>query len=139
MPDFIFLDKAKQPDEEMLMNVLGKAYGIWGNIKQQVNDAYGPITEEWKYYSKNSGWTMKLMLKKRNLLFFTPYKQCFGISFVFGDKAVAKVNESNLPQSIKDELNNAEKYAEGRGLRLEIKTKKEAESILELINIKVNN
>jgi len=30
---------------------------------------YGPLTEEWKYYGKKTGWVLKYFYKKRNLFF----------------------------------------------------------------------
>ncbi len=139
MPDYIFLDKNQKPNDENVKNALGKTYDIWDGIKKSLSLEYGELTEEWKYYSKNSGWTMKLLLKKRNLLFFTPYNNSFAVSLIFGDKAVTEVNNSRIPQNIKDDLNNAVKYAEGRGIRIEVKIKKDALYVIELIKIKIKN
>ncbi len=82
---------------------------------------------------------MKTLLKKRNLFFFTPLDGCFRIGFVFGDKAVAVVEQSDLPNEIKNELTNARKYAEGKGIMIVVKNQQDVEKVKKLIDIKVNN
>lgn len=139
MEERVFLDKSAQPTKQMLEEALGKSLKYWLDIKSSLEAEYGALTEEWKFYSSASGWTMKLLYKKRNLFFFSPLKNYFRIAFVFGDKAVAAVEQSSLPQNIIDELVNAKKYTEGRGLRIEIKTKAEAEYVKQLVKIKLSN
>ncbi|HEX9652826.1 MAG TPA: DUF3788 family protein [bacterium] len=56
----------------------------------------------------------KRAAKKTNLCFLTPLQNLFRIAFVFGDKAVAVIEQSDLPDTIVDTLKNARKYAEGR-------------------------
>jgi hypothetical protein len=77
--------------------------------------------------------------KKRNLFFFTPFKNYFRITFVFGARAVAEVEKSDLPDGIKETLKNARKYAEGRGLSVEVKSSEDIQIIIKLIAIKVDN
>jgi Protein of unknown function (DUF3788) len=47
--------------------------------------------------------------------------------------------KSDLPKAVIEEVTNAKKYAEGRGLRVEVKTRRDVESIKKLIAIKVMN
>jgi hypothetical protein len=61
------------------------------------------------------------------------------VAFVFGDKGVDAVQDSNLPQSIKDELRNAKKYPEGRGIRLQVRNKTDVANIQTLVDIKLSN
>lgn len=135
----VFLDKAKQPDEKALKEALGTTYKFWDEIKNSIVKEFGAVTEEWKFYGAKSGWTLKLLLKKRNLFFFGAYENYFLIAFVFGDKAVAEVEKSSLPAHLIEELKNAKKYAEGRGLRLEIRKKSDVENVIQLLRIKVKN
>ncbi len=123
----------------MLSDALGQSYKYWEELKNALQDQYGPLTEEWKYYGASSGWTLKLLLKKRNLFFFAPYEKYFKIAFIFGDKAVSAVEESDLPVKMAQELKNAKRYAEGRGLRLEIKKKADIKHVITLVGIKIRN
>ena len=135
----IFLDKSVKPNNEMLSAALGQSYKYWEEIKNTLENQYGTLTEEWKYYSASSGWTLKLLLKKRNLFFFAPCEKYFRLAFIFGDKAVSAVEESDLPVKMVQELKSAKRYVEGRGLRLEIKKKADIKHVITLVGIKINN
>jgi len=139
MSEPIFVDKSKIPTQNEINDILGKTGIFWDDIKKFIKNEIGEINEEWKFYMKKTGWQMKTMLKKRNLFFFTPYKEFFRITFVFGDKAVAVIKESNLPEDIITTLINAKKYMEGRGLTIEVKNQTDTENVKKLIKIKVNN
>jgi hypothetical protein len=134
-----FLDKSSKPSNEMLSDALGRSYKYWQEIKDILGDQYGKLTEEWKYYSAGSGWTLKLLLNKRNLFFFSPCEKYFRLTFIFGNKAVNEVEHSNLPDKIIEELINAKRYIEGRGLRIDVKKKTDVTNILKLVAIKVHN
>ncbi|MFA7421600.1 MAG: DUF3788 domain-containing protein [Melioribacteraceae bacterium] len=135
----LFLDKLEKPTTELLQLALGNSYKYWDEIQGILSEKYGKITPEWKYYGAKSGWTLKMMLKNRNLFFFGPCDKYFIIAFVFGDKAVKVIEESDLPTNLIEEIKSAKKYMEGRGLLIEIKKRKQIEDIIRLTEIKVNN
>jgi hypothetical protein len=58
---------------------------------------------------------------------------------VVNAKAVTAVEKSDLPHELITELKNARKYAEGRGLRIDVKNSTDVEHIKKLVEIKVNN
>jgi hypothetical protein len=139
MANKIFLDKSNKPDEQSLLKALGAKYKYWQEIRRTLDQEYQGLVEEWKYYGQKSGWTLKLLYKKRNLFFFAPYDTYFIIAFVFGDKAVAAIEKSDLPKDMIEELVNAKKYIEGRGLRIIVKTRNDIKHIKKLVEIKINN
>lgn len=139
MTDNIFTNKLEQPNEEILSITLGKSYKNWKAIKKYIEDNYGTCTEEWKFYGQKIGWTLKIFLGKRNLFFVTVCNGFFRISFVLGGKAVAASEQSKLPKPIIEELIGAKKYAEGRGIRIEVKSQKDVETVKQLVNIKIEN
>jgi hypothetical protein len=135
----IFIDKTVKPNNQMLSQALGTSLKLWEKIKSSLITDFGKMDEEWKYYGQKIGWTLKLLYKKRNLFFFTPYQNYFQIAFVFGNKAVAVVEQSDLPLNIIDQIKNARKYAEGRGLRIVVKKQKDVNAVLKLTKIKMKN
>jgi hypothetical protein len=135
----VFIDKLTKPDDQALVSALGKTYPLWAEIEKHISTTLGESVEEWKYYGLKSGWTMKTLYKKRNLFFFTACKGYFRIAFVFGDRAVAEIVTSDLPKAMIEELTNAKKYAEGRGIRIDVKTRRDVESVKKLIAIKLMN
>ena len=135
----VFDDKAVEPDEKALLKAIGKKAVHWKKIKSNLENEYGELIEDWKHYGQKTGWLLKVLRKKRNLFFCIPLKGGFHITFVFGEKAVSAVQSSNLPESIKLELQNARKYAEGRGLRIDVKSARDVKNIKKQVEIKVKN
>jgi hypothetical protein len=135
----VFLDKSVKPDEQGLAEALGDKKQLWDQLKAYVKEIFPDIIEDWKHYGKNSGWTMKLLKKKRNLFFSYPGDNEFTVVFVFGDKAVQAIEDGDFPRDIVDTLKAARKYAEGRGLKVTIDNRDDVETVKKLIDIKVKN
>ena len=135
----VFIDKNIKPDNQMLADTLGVSYKLWDKIKISLSTNYGELNEDWKFYGQKIGWTLKLLYKKRNLFFLTPYENYFQIAFVFGDKAVEIIEKSDLTKNIIEEIKNARKYAEGRGLRVAVKKQNDVKYVLKLTEIKIGN
>jgi hypothetical protein len=139
MSNSIFIEKSKKPSRSKLTEALGGSSSFWEDIKSFIEENIGEFIEEWKFYSKKSGWTLKLLRKKRNLFFFIPQKGQFKITFVFGDKAVSAIKKSDLPKGIINDLLNARKYMEGRGLQINVTSPADVENIKKLLRIKTDN
>lgn len=139
MPHPELIDRANPPDDKKLETILGESKAILDKLIQFMEEEYGSIRPEWKYYGPKYGWTMKIFYKRRNSCFITPDASYFNIGFVFGGKAVAQIEKSELPAELIKEIVQARKYAEGRGLSLKINEPKQLEILRTLINIKLNN
>ena len=139
MSPSVFCDKSHPPDESGLAEALGKSAALWVEIRDGVRADWESVVEEWKYYGAKYGWSLKTLHKKRNLFFFIPGEGSFMISFVFGDKAVAAIEESDLPQALIEEVRSAKKYAEGRGLRIAVGSSRDVEHVRKLVAIKMTN
>lgn len=138
MSEFVFLDKQSVPTVNDVKSVLKSSYEYWEEIRDFVETNYGDVTPDWKFYTKKSGWTLKTLLKKRNLFFLTPLEGRFYIGFVFGDKAMRVIEESEVCENFKKSLREAKKYAEGRGIRIEVASPDVINDIHLLIDIKIN-
>ncbi|MFC1725293.1 DUF3788 family protein [candidate division KSB1 bacterium] len=139
MSDVVFDDKNLKPDDKTLAEKLGTSYNFRIEIKDHVKEQYDHTTEEWKFYGKKYGWQLKTFLKKRNLFFLIPYLSYFKIVFIFGDKAVGVIENSDISEDLKNVVINAKKYAEGRGLPIDVKDGTYISDIKKLIDIKINN
>jgi hypothetical protein len=130
----LFLDKAHPPTAETVDAALGRRASYLGDFKRAIPE---PVTEEWKHYGQKSGWTLKLLVRaKRNLCFIVVGQGAYAVGFVFGDKAVAAVEQSGLPADLVAQLVNARRYAEGRGIRLEVRTRQDLAHAIRLLEIK---
>ena len=134
----VYEDKSITPNNKMLETDLANANKYYEAICNFIKKEYGDLKPEWKFYSKKSGWILKLLLKKRNVLFIIPLEGYFKTAFTFGQKATEMVLNSELPQNIKNDLQFAKKYAEGRTFQIDVKNNNDLENILKLISIKLS-
>lgn len=135
----IFDNKTLQPEARQLANALGKSVKLWEKIQSRLAADYEPLTYEWKFYGPKTGWLMKVLQRKRNLFFLTPLAGSFRLAFVFGEKAVAAISHSDLPEPLKAAIKAAPKYVEGRGLQIEVKSDADVSHVLKLIACKAAN
>jgi hypothetical protein len=134
-----FDDKSSMPDETSLPAMLGRMSALWDDLKTHCASRYEPLTEKWNFSGANYGWGLQLKHKKRTVLYMTPCKGYFLASFALGEKAVQAARRSGLPDSVLRVIDGARVYAEGRGVRLEVRSKKDLENIKKLAAIKMES
>ena len=132
-----FDDKAQEPQKEELGEVLGAAAGLWDELISRVRSRFDPLAEDWGFSGKKWGWGLRLKHKKRAVLYMTPCHGFFYAGFALGQKAVDAAHGSDLPPSVLDVIDSAPKYAEGRGVRLEVRSEHDVRSVLLLADIKM--
>ena len=134
-----FVNHADKPTSEELSAALGLTNGIWNRLVEAMSEEYGVNVQEWTSYSPKYGWSLRLKLKKRNILYMAPYKGCFQVAFILGDKAMKAVKQIKLPQHVTTAIENATRYPEGTGIRLLVKRMSDLASIEKLAAIKLAN
>ncbi|MHC4519139.1 MAG: DUF3788 domain-containing protein, partial [Planctomycetota bacterium] len=132
-------DKAKRPDDKDLAEVLGRSKARWDELITHVAAEYEPVTEDWAHSGAKYGWCLRLKRKKRTLLYLIPCQRHFLCAFVFGGKATEVARKSALPADVMTTINEARVYAEGRGFRLEVRTKANVATMMKLAAIKMAN
>ena len=135
----IFDDKNSPPTEDQLKAALGKSYKPWCRLREVIEKQFAPIASEWGFASKSTGWGLRLKAEKLAVLYMTPCKGYFLASFALGEKAVVAAHAAGLPAAILDVIDKAPKYAEGRGVRIEVRTLSEVTEIVKLAEIKMAN
>jgi hypothetical protein len=135
----IFRDKAIKPTDKDLVENLGSSYELWKQINDYVFIKYAKGLAEWNHPGKKYGWSFRIKDKKRAIIYFLPRENYFKVAFVFGQKATDIILSSDISIDIKTELEKARKYAEGRGIRIDIKNDLILPDIKRLIDIKLNN
>jgi hypothetical protein len=134
-----FDNKAKPPGDEDLAAVLGNTFSLWNELIDHIRQEYSPLIVEWGFTSKSTGWGLRLKQEKRAVLYMTPCNGYFLASFALGEKAVKAAHEAGLPGTILDAIDGAKKYAEGRGVRLEVRSPIDVLNVKNLAAVKVAN
>jgi Protein of unknown function (DUF3788) len=130
-----FIGRTKPPTDDELSTELGAARVLWDELLAQLAL---PI-QQWHSYSPKAGWSLKLLLKKRTIVYLAPCHGCFRVALVLGDKAVEAARQCKLSKAVMKVLEEAPRYAEGTGLRLEIKTRKDLAAVKKLAEVKLAN
>lgn len=134
----IFDDKSKPPKEAELASALKDSFVFWNELKKLIALRFKPLSTEWGFASKTTGWGLRLKNKDRTILYMTPCEGHFLASFALGEKAVKAAHEDDLPVPVLRIIDNAKKYAEGRGVRLEVRNGRDVRSVEKLAVIKMS-
>lgn len=132
-----FIDKHHPPTDVDLRSTLGSAYGAWARLIELVSTRMPPISQVWGFASAATGWGLRLRRNDRVVLYMTPNAGHFLVSFALGEKAAAVAHAEKLPAWILAAIDSAPRYAEGRGVRVEVKTIREVTSLAALAKIKL--
>jgi hypothetical protein len=135
----VFDERLTPPTDEALVRTLGKAAPAWAGLRDTVLRDCAPLTQEWAFAGAKFGWSLRLKRGKRVILHMTPGAGQFLASFALGEKACAAAREAGLPASVLTSIDDAPRYAEGRGVRIPVRTKREADSIARLASIKLTD
>lgn len=131
-----FTDKEAQPTAVQLQNALGSTFPIWEEFAAHTQKLNPAAVAEWHFASEKYGWSFRIKVKKRILIYLLPRDKFFKVAFVFGQKATNAIVAEELNESIKKELLAAKVYAEGRGIRLAIIDSTFKADVIKLIAIK---
>jgi len=138
-PENAFRQHPAQPSEEELRIALGPAQPLWSSLVATLVSELGITGQEWKSSGPKYGWSLRLQVKKRNIVYLGPCPGCFRVALVLGEKAVAAARCAGLPPEIQAALDQAPRYPEGTGLRLLLTPESDLAPILSLAAIKLRN
>ena len=125
------------PDEKVLARTLGGTKALWDELIRHVETEHAPVTHRWTASKTSALGFLRLVQKKRTILYLLPREGYFLTAFVFGEKGTAAVRASDVPAAVVTMLNAARPYAEGRGIRLETRTARDLATMKKLAAIKM--
>ncbi len=137
MDTSVFSNKEIVPGDQDLSIELKDTYDLWNSIRESIRKKNPDSVEEWKYSGKKFGWSFRVNDKKRVIVYLLPREAYFKVAFVFGQKATDEIINSSISDAIKHELLSAKVFAEGRGIRIEVREPEILNDIMRLIEIKV--
>jgi len=134
-----FVDKPEKPTEDELAAELGPAKALWDQLIAGLADEIGVDIQEWKSYSLKAGWSLRLKRKKRTIVWLSPCRGCFRAAFILGDRAVEAARQSKLSQRVIKIINEAPRYPEGTGVRIDVKGPRDIPIVKKLAAVKLDN
>jgi hypothetical protein len=129
------------PGKREIDDLLGKAAPFWTALHADLCSAFGPLDEKWRFSRQTNHWSLQLTQrsKKRTVLYLIALPGLFQAAFALGEKACAAARASALPASVVDIIEQAPRYPEGRGVRLDVRSRKDVEHVKALAAIKMAN
>ena len=112
-----FDDKTVEPQAADLQAMLGRSSAAWKKLIARIEVEHAPFETTWNFSGAKWGWSLRLKQKKRTVLYMTPCERHFLVGMVLGEKAVKAARLCELPEPIMALIDDAPRYAEGRGFR----------------------
>ncbi len=134
-----FIGKTKQPAEAELAAVLGPAKAVWDQLIARLEADCNITVAEWNSYSPKYGWSLRLKVKKRNIIYLGPHAGRFGVTFILGDRAMEAARQARLSRKVAAAVAGGTKYPEGTGIRLDLASARDIPAIVKLAAIKLEH
>ena len=132
-----FIGATRKPTDAQLAAALGPAKAVWDSLLTELAERLGVTGQEWKSYSAKAGWSLRLMRRKRTIVWLGPCRGVIRVAFVLGDKAVQAAREAKLPKRVLKLIDAATRYPEGTAVRIEFKSAREIRTVTRLAEIKL--
>ena len=133
--DLVFNNKSEKPNELDIKESLKSKFDLFESIITENNFDEAV----WKFYNKNSGWTLQCKIKNRNIMYIQIIRTGFYVWFTLGKKAKENALKSTISEKIKDEIKSSKVYREGTSFKVDVEDKNDLDDISVLIKIKLDN
>jgi len=132
----ILSDKNVVPDDKLLASHLKDKMNLWLKLLHEISGKFSSTSGSWNYYNDGKSWLFKMVQKKKTLFWAGLHEDCFRVTFYFGDKAEPVLNDSDLPQSLKDDFKIAKRYGAIRAITMKIMNNEDLDIVFKLSEIK---
>ena len=121
------------PSAHELASLLGKSGGAF----QVLAHGRAGATCEWKRYSKNAPWVVKVSEGERTLYYLTPQADQFEVTVVLGERATEAALAGRVRAELHTAIRSAKPYVEGRPVRVVVTSNAELAGVAELVAVKL--
>jgi hypothetical protein len=132
----MFSDKEVKPTESLIFSIIKEKEDLWHALMNHLQENYPGSSGDWHYYNDGKQWLFKEVQKKKTLFWLSLFEETFRITFYFGDKAQPLIDNSELPDPIKNEFRNGKKYGSIRAVTVIINDESDILNVQRLLAIK---
>jgi hypothetical protein len=134
-----FAGRASKPTERDLKTVLGGSYALWKQVVSELREELKLDGADWHTASVKYGWSFRLRLTQRNIVYLGPRNGFFVAAFVLGDKAVIALRNTDLPADLLHTIAQTKRYAEGTPVRIDVSSRDDLDVVKIIARIKLEN
>jgi hypothetical protein len=132
-----FLDRGSAPTRAQLESVLGKTTSLWTELQRGLASTFAPLSERWSFSGKTHGWLLQLKRRDKTVVNLVPCRDHFVASLALSEDGCETAHGSGLTASVVSLIEQAPKYPEGRGVRLEVRNRKDVVTVQRLAAIRM--
>ena len=130
-----FVDKRRRPTMEEVFSSIGPKKELWADLKRFVGEKYR-TKRDFAFYGKNYGWAVRFRKAGKALLSMYPGDGSFTAQIVLGETAARKASGLKLGKNVKNVLDSAHRFPEGRWLFIRIRSKRDVADVQKLLLLK---
>jgi len=131
-------DKSVLPTDDYIFSIIGENKVHWLRIMKFLSENYPDASGSWNYYNDGKRWLFKFVRKKKTVFWAGILTDTFRITFYLGNRAESIIENSDLPEIIREEFKNAKRYGLIRPVSFIVKNKTDVDNILKMIVLKIN-
>jgi hypothetical protein len=132
----LLTDKQTYPTDDLIFSIIGDNKIHWQSIMTYMSQNYKDSLGPWNFYNDGKRWLFKMVHKKKTVFWAGILTDAFRITFYLGNKAETIIENSELPEIIKEEFKTAKKYGLIRPVSFIIKDQTDVDNVLKMIDIK---
>lgn len=132
----VFIGRSTAPSDADLVAAMGPVEPLWKQLLDELMAELPGIAGEWYSYSIKAGWSYRLKLRKRTIVYVIPSAGSFRVAFVFGGKALEAIRAGSFSKELIQAIDEAKKYAEGTGVNVEVRNAGDVRTVCQLARIK---
>jgi hypothetical protein len=138
MEEVYLTNKAVYPADDIIFALLGKTKVFWKSMLEDIETRYPGSAGEWNFYNDGKRWLFKMVYRKKTVFWASVLKDAYRITFYLSKKGEPLVENSDIPDTVKEEFRNAKPYGAIRPLTLIVRSQDEIEIIKKAIDIKIS-
>ena len=132
----LLTDKQTYPTDDLIFSIIGDNKIHWQSIMTYMSQNYKDSLGQWNFYNDGKRWLFKMVHKKKTVFWAGILTDAFRITFYLGNKAETIIENSELPEIIKEEFKTAKKYGLIRPVSFIIKDQTDVDNVLKMIDKK---
>jgi len=130
-----FVDKQHQPAMKEILASIGSKKELWQDLTRFIADNYR-VKSDFAFYGKNYGWAVRFRRAGKALLSIYPGEESFTVQIVLGETAAEKAARLKLGKNVRNVIENARQFPEGRWLFIRIGSKQDIGDVQQLLMLK---
>jgi len=130
-----FVDKQHRPTIKEIHEAIEPKKELWEKLHRFVNDNYR-VKQDLAFYGKNYGWAMRFRKGGKTLLSIYPANGGFTVQIILGETHTKKASSLKLGKKVRNVLENAHPFPEGRWLFIRIGSQKDVTDVQNLLLLK---